>query len=145
MKEAKKLPHLRSLVKTDLILLEKEENIYHGTLEQLHSYIHLENHFSDVPVSYSGALKGNSISTRGQVFSTIYNLINRLYLEFIPENSLYLIVVDKISERAYFGNWYIEGDFAKMSDDITFLSGDSTSFIGAVIAPYGEILGTEDW
>lgn len=145
---AHKLPKVQYLADNDKLLIEQDGKVLHIDVKQLHKYVTQSSCITETPVLYKGTSKGETATTtRGEVFSTLYHLIKGVYGTLEKNNYLYMVVIDEENGKSYFGNWYVEGSNAKRleSDSPVFSSGSSSSFIGYIASPFGEILNTQDW
>lgn len=130
----------------NMILIQEGDVLKNVTLQQLFEYSQEIPFINNIALVYSNSQKGGNVSNRGQVFSTIENLILASYGDISIDYTIYLGIVNSSNKRAVYGNWYIENNVASCSESTaTFTENDSASFTGFIVSPYGEIIGTESW
>jgi hypothetical protein len=141
-------PQSDNLNMIDCVLMENG-NFLVGSLEVLEAYFSEHAGTSSLPQIYSLDKKGGSVATRGQVYTTIFNLITASYDGVGEGKTLYIGILDTTLKVVKYGIIYVTELKAVIvyDDESTedFNKDDVTALIALIISPYGEILGTEDW
>lgn len=151
-RRASKLPMADNLKDSDSLLLE-QENFISAMVVDIKKRLHKEKVFCRLPQVYSVDKKEGTVTTRGEVYTTVENLLMVSYNELSHAQRdvfVSLMLFDKGQDTISFGSARIpqEGAMEFTLEDETvmqFEEDDSTAFNGVVVSPYGPIPGTESW
>lgn len=135
------------------VFLYEQNNFVSAEVDTLKKRLHSELYFSKTPVTYTENNKGGTVSSRGEVYSTIYSLIMTSYGEIHREAFLNLAIFNVQEKTVKFGVATIqniddtETVVLEASDEsaLQFEENDVTPCNIIIISPYGEIPGTETW
>ena len=146
------LPITDTMFSDDTQILE-DDNFVSAEVQTLKERIQKDPIFSDLSQSYGIDKKKDTVTTRGELFLTVKNLIEASYGGVHEDYEIYLGVFDNSTDRVNFGYCSIGESSAILialffNEDETFSyfeENDTTPFSGFIISPYGEIIGTENW